>query len=141
MSRGRTKSRQLAAAGGLLLGGFWLAAPASGASAGARPNLLLIVAEDLSPRLGAYDDPIAHTPNLDQLAEEGMRFERAFATAGFCAPSRAALILGVHQNRFGAGRTTLSACAIAITAATPLALSLAPLKMRSAPVLRIPTWS
>lgn len=68
-----------------------------------RPNLLLIVAEDLSPRLGAYGDPVAHTPNLDRLAAEGVRYTRAFTTAGVCAPSRAALIMGVHQNRFGAG--------------------------------------
>jgi arylsulfatase A-like enzyme len=68
-----------------------------------RPNVLLLVAEDLSPRLGAYGDAVAHTPNLDRLAEEGVRFERAFATAGVCAPSRAGIILGVPQNRFGAG--------------------------------------
>ncbi|MEN8160372.1 MAG: sulfatase [Myxococcota bacterium] len=68
-----------------------------------RPNLLLIVAEDLSPRLGAYGDPVAQTPNLDRLAAEGVRYNRAFTTAGVCAPSRAAIVMGVHQNRFGAG--------------------------------------
>jgi len=68
-----------------------------------RWNVLLIVAEDLSPRLGAYGDAVAHTPNLDRLAAEGTRFTRAFTTAGVCAPSRAALLMGVHQNRFGAG--------------------------------------
>ena len=65
--------------------------------------MLLIVAEDLSPRLGAYGDAAARTPNLDRLAAEGVRYERAFSTAGVCAPSRAALVMGVHQNRFGAG--------------------------------------
>jgi len=103
VSRRRTESRRLAAASGLLLGALWLGAPAAGAPEEARPNLLLIVAEDLSPRLGAYGDPVAHTPNLDRLAREGVRFEHAFATAGVCAPSRAALVMGVHQNRFGAG--------------------------------------
>ena len=68
-----------------------------------RPNVLLIVAEDLSPRLGVYGDAVARTPNLDRLAAEGVRYTHAFTTAGVCAPSRAALALGVHQNRFGAG--------------------------------------
>jgi arylsulfatase A-like enzyme len=68
-----------------------------------RWNVLLIMAEDLSPRLGAYGDTLAHTPNIDRLAREGMRFTRAFTTAGVCAPSRSAIILGVHQNRWGAG--------------------------------------
>ena len=61
------------------------------------------MAEDLSPRLGAYGDPVAHTPNLDRLAGEGVRYTHAFTTAPVCAPSRAAIILGVSQNRFGAG--------------------------------------
>lgn len=67
------------------------------------PNILLIMAEDLGPRLGAYGDPIAKTPNIDRLAREGVLYERAFTTAGVCAPSRAAIIMGVHQNTWGAG--------------------------------------
>jgi len=63
----------------------------------------LIVAEDLSPRLGAYGDAVAHTPNLDRLAAAGVRYTHAFTSAGVCAPSRAAIVMGVHQNRFGAG--------------------------------------
>jgi arylsulfatase A-like enzyme len=68
----------------------------------ARPNILLIVAEDLSPRLGAYGDPVARTPRLDQLAREGVRFTRAFTAAPVCAPSRAALMTGVYAQAFGA---------------------------------------
>ncbi len=66
------------------------------------PNVLLLVAEDLSPRIGAYGDPVARTPNLDALARRGVRFTRAFTTAGVCAPSRAALVMGQHQISFGA---------------------------------------
>lgn len=77
--------------------------PPASAAAGERPHILLIMAEDLSPRLGAYADPVAKTPNLDRLAEQGVRFDRAFTTAGVCAPSRAAIIMGAHQDRFGAG--------------------------------------
>ena len=66
-----------------------------------RPNILLLVAEDLSPRIGAFGDAVARTPNLDRLAAEGTRFTNVFTTAGVCAPSRAALILGRHQISTG----------------------------------------
>jgi arylsulfatase A-like enzyme len=72
------------------------------ATAAHRPNILWISTEDLSPRLGAYGDKVARTPNLDRLAREGMRFTRAFTTAPVCAPSRAAIITGMFQNAIGA---------------------------------------
>jgi N-sulfoglucosamine sulfohydrolase len=75
------------------------AAPAQTPS---RPNILWISIEDLSPRLGAYGDRLARTPNLDRLAREGVRFTRAFSTAPVCAPSRAAIITGMYQNAIGA---------------------------------------
>jgi arylsulfatase A-like enzyme len=78
------------------------AAGASGAASDEPPNLLLLVAEDLSPRIGAYGDALAETPNIDRLAAEGVRFTNVFATAGVCAPSRAALITGMHQISIGA---------------------------------------
>jgi len=75
---------------------------ATAAAAAAKPpNILLLVAEDLSHRVGAFGDPLAHTPNIDALAERGTRFTRVFTTAGVCAPSRAALITGQHQISFG----------------------------------------
>lgn len=67
-----------------------------------QPNILLLVAEDLSPRLGSWDDAVANTPNLDALAATGIRYTRVFTTAGVCAPSRAALVTGQHQISFGA---------------------------------------
>lgn len=66
-----------------------------------RPNILLLVAEDMSPRVGAFGDRVAVTPNLDALAEQGVRYTNTFTTAGVCAPSRAALILGMHQIATG----------------------------------------
>lgn len=62
-----------------------------------RPNIVLMVVEDLSARIGAFGDPLAQTPNIDRLAREGVRYTHAFATAGVCAPSRAALITGMNQ--------------------------------------------
>jgi arylsulfatase A-like enzyme len=67
-----------------------------------RPNLLVLMAEDMSPRVRAFGDPIAVTPNLDALAEGGVRFPNTFTTAGVCAPSRAAHITGLHQLAIGA---------------------------------------
>nr|WP_298894690.1 sulfatase [uncultured Altererythrobacter sp.] len=67
-----------------------------------RPNIILITAEDLGPRLGFMGDPVAVTPSLDRLASQSVVFTRAFTTAGVCAPSRAALITGVHQTTIGA---------------------------------------
>ena len=72
------------------------------AAAQERPNILLIMSEDMSARVGAFGDKQAVTPNLDQLATRGTRYPNTFTTAGVCAPSRAAHILGVHQMSVGA---------------------------------------
>jgi arylsulfatase A-like enzyme len=76
-----------------------------GANAGPeeRWNVVLLMAEDMGPRIGSYGDQVARTPHLDRLAEQGTRYTRAFTTAGVCAPSRAAIIMGVHQDHWGAG--------------------------------------
>lgn len=66
-----------------------------------RPNILLLMAEDMSPRVGAFGDRLAVTPNLDALAAHGVRYSNTFTTAGVCAPSRAAHILGMHQIAAG----------------------------------------
>lgn len=82
---------------------LWLAAVIAAPGFAAQPpNILLLLAEDLSPRLGAYGDPLAVTPNLDALAQNAITYTRAFTTAGVCAPSRASLITGQHQISFGA---------------------------------------
>lgn len=67
-----------------------------------RPNILLLVAEDMSSRVGAFGDNVAVTPTLDKLATEGVRYTQVFTTAGVCAPSRAAHILGMNQVSTGA---------------------------------------
>lgn len=69
----------------------------------ARPNILLVVFEDLSPRIRALGDPVATTPVLDAFAAEAVQFTAAFATSGVCAPSRSALMTGVHQQGLGTG--------------------------------------
>ncbi len=66
-----------------------------------KPNILLLVAEDLSSRIASFGDPIAKSPNLDKLAATGVRYTNAFTTAGVCATSRTGLITGVHQITVG----------------------------------------
>lgn len=61
-----------------------------------RPNILWISCEDISPNLGCYGDTYARTPNLDALAREGARFDRAFTPAGVCAVMRSGHITGVY---------------------------------------------
>jgi N-sulfoglucosamine sulfohydrolase len=67
----------------------------------ARPNILILMAEDMSARVGAFGDEVAVTPNIDRLASEGIRYPNTFTAAGVCAPSRAAHITGMHQISFG----------------------------------------
>lgn len=67
----------------------------------ARPNILILMAEDMSDRVGAFGDEVAVTPHIDQLARQGVRYPNTFTAAGVCAPSRAAHIMGMHQISFG----------------------------------------
>ena len=67
-----------------------------------RPNIVWISNEDMSPRLGAYGDRVARTPVLDRFAASSIRYTRVFASAPVCAPSRAAIITGMHQSAIGA---------------------------------------
>lgn len=66
-----------------------------------KPNILWLSCEDISPHLGCYDNPHAITPHLDQLAHEGVRYSRAFTTAGVCAPCRSGIITGMYQTTLG----------------------------------------
>ncbi|MCK5694494.1 MAG: sulfatase-like hydrolase/transferase [Bacteroidales bacterium] len=73
---------------------------AEGKLEGIRPNILLITSEDNGPHLGCYGDPFCLTPNLDQLASEGILFSRAYVTQAGCSQSRASIFTGLfpHQN-------------------------------------------
>jgi uncharacterized sulfatase len=67
-----------------------------------QPNILWLVAEDMSPDLGCYGTDQIDTPHLDRLANRGMRFNKAYATAPTCAPSRSAFNTGMYQTTIGA---------------------------------------
>lgn len=68
----------------------------------ARPNVLWIYGEDLSPDLACYGTPAVSTPNIDRLASEGIRHTHTFVTAPVCSASRSALITGTWQTHFDA---------------------------------------
>jgi len=67
-----------------------------------RPNILWLIGEDLCPDLGCYGNQLVRTPNLDTLAAEGVRFDRAYVTSPVCSPARSALATGMYQTSIGA---------------------------------------
>ncbi len=71
------------------------------ANEGEKPNVLFIIADDLRPDLGAYGDPIAHTPNLDRLAVRSLVFERAYCQKAVCWPSRNSFFSGLMPGSLG----------------------------------------
>ena len=66
-----------------------------------KPNVLWIVTEDISPTLSMYGDTTAKTPNLDQLANEGVIYDNAFTVVGVCAPTRSCIITGMYPTTIG----------------------------------------
>ena len=67
-----------------------------------KPNIVVIFADDLGyGDLGCYGHPTIRTPNLDQMAREGMRFTQFYSAAEVCTPSRAALLTGRLPPRSG----------------------------------------
>lgn len=67
-----------------------------------RPNIIWIIAEDMSPNFGYNGETLIETPNVDKMAREGVAFNRAYVTAPVCSASRSALITGMYQTSIGA---------------------------------------
>lgn len=106
--------------------GALLASPGAAAPAGdarSRPNIILILADDLGyGDLGCFGQKILKTPRLDAMAREGMRFTQFYAGCTVCAPSRSVLMTGKHM-----GRTVVrgnSTAPIVIRPGTPTVASL-----------------
>lgn len=77
---------------------FAAAAALSPSRAADRPNVLLMVSDDLAATLGAFGHPLAKTPHLDALAARGVRFDRTYTQFPHCNPSRSSMLSGLRPN-------------------------------------------
>ncbi|BDD12195.1 N-acetylglucosamine-6-sulfatase (plasmid) [Fulvitalea axinellae] len=95
------------AVGTALAGSLFSCKPANKAEASLtkkknRPNVLFIMTDDHAYQaIGAYGSKINKTPNLDRLANEGMRFDKAYVTNSICGPSRAVVLTGKYSHMNG----------------------------------------
>jgi arylsulfatase A-like enzyme len=81
-----------------------LLAQAAPAPAAARPNIVVVIADDWGfPHAGAYGDKIVKTPSFDRVAREGVLLTNAFAAAPSCTPSRAAILTGRYPHQLEEG--------------------------------------
>ena len=66
------------------------------------PNIVLFLTDQLRrDALGCYGNKTCQTPHLDQLANEGMRFDQAYTTSPVCSPARASLMTGLYPHKHG----------------------------------------
>lgn len=68
-----------------------------------KPNILFLIADDLSIRLGCYGDDSALTPNIDRLAKNGITFTHAYSQGSVCIPSRTSFMLGLNNSNANSG--------------------------------------
>ncbi len=66
-----------------------------------KPNILFLAIDDLRPELGCYGSPVAISPNIDRLASQGLRFNRAYCQQAISSPSRASLMTGARPETIG----------------------------------------
>jgi N-sulfoglucosamine sulfohydrolase len=81
---------------GFSLGGLSQSKPKEGPY-----NILWLSCEDIDPILGCYGASDIKTPNIDQLAKDGIRYTHAYSTVGVCAPSRSSIITGMYPVTLG----------------------------------------
>lgn len=96
------KSHLIVLTGVALAGVPVSAATVSGGQQTNRPNILMVVCEDISPYLGCYGDRVAVTPRLDSFSQEGILHTHMFTCVGVSAPSRYSLITGRYASTDGA---------------------------------------
>jgi len=105
VSRIRSKPRRLSGtawAGAFLVLAAVASAEAAAAQPPRRPNIVILLADDLGyGELGCQGNPEIPTPNIDSIAAHGIRCTNGYVTAPVCSPSRAGLMTGRYQPRFG----------------------------------------
>ncbi len=68
-----------------------------------KPDVLVIIADQWSPRYTSWDNPEVRTPNLDRIAREGMIFDACYTTSPVCMPARVSLLTGLYPHNAGHG--------------------------------------
>lgn len=71
--------------------------------AAAKPNVLFIVADDMSMNAGVYGDQTISTPGIDGVGKDGVVFDHAYCTASSCTPSRASILTGMYPHQLKEG--------------------------------------
>jgi len=90
------------ACGGGSGGGSGSSGGGGGGGGGARPNVIVILADDLGyADLGVQGSPDALTPHIDSIAANGVRCTNGYVSGPYCSPTRAGLLTGRYQQRFG----------------------------------------
>lgn len=74
---------------------------AAAAQAAEKPDVLVILTDQWSPRYVSWDNPQVRTPNLDKLAREGMIFDACYTTSPVCMPARVSLLTGLYPHNGG----------------------------------------
>ncbi len=86
----------------IILLGFFLLTGCNPFSTTEKPNIILIFTDDAGyADFGFQGNTTYKTPNIDRIAKNGVRFSNAYVTASVCSPSRAGLLTGRYQQRFG----------------------------------------
>jgi iduronate 2-sulfatase len=80
---------------------FAVAIPMVASAADSKPNVLMIIADDLNPSLGCYGNETVKTPNIDRLARRGVMMTRAYSSWASCLPSRVSLLSGLFPPSTG----------------------------------------
>ena len=87
---------------GLVVGSLALSGCGRAGKAAKRPNIIFIMSDDHAAQaMGCYASKINKTPNLDRIANEGMRFNNCFCTNSICTPSRATILTGKYSHKNG----------------------------------------
>ncbi len=87
----------------------WLKAQDGEAHAENRPNIVLIIVDDLGKNdLRLYDPDGVSTPNIEKLADRGVLFKQAYSSSAVCSPSRAGIFTGRYQQRYGFERQPMN---------------------------------